>query len=213
MNDRVHSCSAPVVHPISKRMKRPMLPILCNVMKLIVALILASCALAQQKEQPKKYSNCDFGYMLSIPTDLTLHRSEYYNHGVELGLPDGVSTIEVFNSYNMSESTSPEVAINYELRNRIEGRAKWQVVRQTNLRLYQLASKRLRADYIKDQVPWTSEIVILYRAPQADGLGNIIYALELSAPASCFDAAIPYFDEVLKGFSLSALPKGPCVNQ
>ena len=168
---------------------------------------------AGQRANANRYVNCDFGYSMEIPSGLTAKTPEYYNHGFVLHLPDRESSIEIYNAYNMSESRKPEAVFDYVLNLRKDQRKNWRVINKRSIQVDGLDSAQATARYERDGAQWKSEILIAYRATQADGLGDIVYLIELTGPAARYDEAIPYFNETVKGFQLTKLPRGKCSNE
>jgi hypothetical protein len=188
-----------------------------SVKVLIVLLLLfleclgfCKCAGGQQSNLSGKYVNCDYGYTVTIPSGLTSKIPGYYNHGFELDLPDRESSIEVYNAYNMSDSTVPGVVFRYELNLRKEGKQDWRLVETHTGRVHGLDSMQAKATYTQNGTLWKSEVLILYRGRQNNGLGNIVYVVDLSAPARLYETALPYLNETVEGFHLAELPLGPC---
>ena len=168
---------------------------------------------AERQATPNPYANCDYGYMVAIPTGLTARIPEYFSHGFEMDLPDRKSRIEIYNAYNMSDSSVPSTVFSYELQLRKGDRKNWRIVNQRSSREHNLDSIQVTASYARDGSAWKSEILIMYRPKQADGLGDIVYVVELSGPAARYNEAISYFNQTVEGISLTELPRGACTNK
>lgn len=168
---------------------------------------------APRERETKRYVNCDYGYIVRVPHGQIGKVPLYQNHGFHIDLPDGESRIDISNSYNMSDSSVPNAVFGYELKFRKGERKNWRIVDQRSSREHNLDSTHVTASYTQDGATWRSDILIMYRPKQADGLGDIVYVVELSGPAAGYDEAIPYFNQTVEGFRLTKLPLGSCSNK
>lgn len=180
---------------------------------IIGCVLSSSTSVARQERKTTQYVNCDYGYVVRIPHGLIGKVPLYQNHGFYIELSDEESRIDVFNSYNMSDSSVSSTVFSYELEFRKGERKDWRIVNQRLTREHDLDSTRVTASYTRDGTAWKSEILIMYRPKQADGLGDIVYVVELSGPAARYDEAIPYFNQTVEGFHLTELPRGACPNK
>ena len=165
------------------------------------------------EEKPvTRYINCDFGYVVQVPHKLIGRVPAYSSHGFRIDLPDGKSIIEIYNAFNMSESTSFSDIVRYELELRAEGKANWRIINRRVGQTKGLESTEITATYASKTEAWKAEALIVYRPTRTDDLGNIVYVLELSSPAALYDNALEKFNETVGGFQLTDLPRGPCSN-
>lgn len=165
-----------------------------------------------QEKTNTRYVNCDFGYLVRVPSGFVARIPEYQRHGFSIDLPDGESTIEIYNAYNMSDSVSPRKVFDYELEGEAEGRPGWRIASRHDEQIKGLAATRVTATYRYKGAQWKSLYVILYRPLQSDGEGNIVYSLELSAPLARYQTTSAELDIVLGGFELTKIPHGPSSN-
>jgi hypothetical protein len=176
---------------------------------------LGSCeqeANAGQIADTNRYVNCDYGYAMTIPPGLVAEACAYGNHGWMLHFPDQESMISVYNEYNMSESDKPDSVFDYELGvlKEVRTRTHQRFLNKRRNLVQNMHTIEVTASYKRDGKAWKSEIFFMYRPLQADSLGNIVYKIELMAPAALFDKAMPYFKKTLAGLQLLPLPLGPC---
>jgi hypothetical protein len=165
-----------------------------------------------QERQVTRYVNCDYGYMVRVPAGLIGRVPEYQNHGFYMKLPDGQSTIEVYNEFNMSDSVSPHVVFDYELKSPAKRLAGWTIVSRHSQQVKGLAATSVTATYRYKGVKWKSHYVILYRPEDSEGLGNIVYLFELTTPLERYEETSVELNRTLEGFELTKLPIGPCSN-
>jgi hypothetical protein len=164
-------------------------------------------------QKPKaRYVNCDFGYVVQVPPELTGGVSAYSRHGFRIQLPDGKSVIEIYNAFNMGESTSFTDIVKYELELRSQGRENWEIVSRRVGQMKGFDSEQVTARYTRKTEVWKARAFVVYRPSQTDGLGNITYVLELSSPEASYENALAKFNQTVDGFQLIDLPHGPCSN-
>jgi hypothetical protein len=159
-----------------------------------------------------RYVNCDFGYIVRVPPGLIARVPEYARHGFNIDLPDGRSSIEVYNTYNMSGSSSPLAILKYQLQFQAELHPGWKVVSRHDQQVKGLAGTSVAAIYRYQGTAWKSHYIIAYRPLDGEGEGNIVYLFELSAPLNRYDKTLGDFNRVVDGFELTQIPRGPCSN-
>jgi len=165
-----------------------------------------------QERKVAQYVNCDYGYVVRIPPGLVGQVPEYQNHGFYIRLPDGNSTINVSNEFNMSESALPAAVFHYELKFAAEVRIGWKILSRRYKKVKGLDAMTATATYKDKGAQWKSRILIVYRPLDEEGLGNIVYLFELSTPLARYKETSLAFDRVVGGFELTKLPRGPCSN-
>lgn len=136
------------------------------------------------------------------------------NHGVAIRLPDVSSTSEMDvekadrylwtnAEYNMSDDSSREGTLKWYSSVYFEG--KQGILSRTSTRLGSLPATRLKFTYKTPNGDAVDEIVFAQRA-------DIVYELGLKTAGSTYQQDVAQFEELLRGFRLSALPKGECSN-
>jgi hypothetical protein len=165
-----------------------------------------------EERRVTRYVNCDYGYVVRVPSGLVGRVPEYQNHGFYMNLPDGQSTIEVYNAFNMSESVSPPAVFDYELKFQGEGRAGWRIVSRHSQQVKGLAATSVTATYTYKGAQWKSRSILVYRPEDSEGLGNIVYLFELTTPLERYEETSVELNRTLEGFELTKLPIGPCSN-
>lgn len=177
------------------------------------------CALAflQGNQRPPErpaatYTNCDFGYSVKVPVDIAAGSSPYSRHGFRIVLPDGKSAIEIYNSFNMGEGKSFPDIVTHQIELRSQGKANWKTMSQTFDQVHGFPSAEVTASYAGKTERWRVKTLVVYRPIQANGLGNIVYILELSSPEALYDRALPKLNEIINGFQFTDLPLAPCSN-
>ena len=113
----------------------------------------------------------------------------------------------------MSDSRRLNAVFDNALTVRKAGLRNWRVVRRRTDLVRGLDSLRVTATYLRKNAQWTSQVLIVYRPRQPDGLGNVVYVFAVSGPSRQYDSAVRYFDDVVRGFQLTPLPHGPCSNR
>jgi hypothetical protein len=169
---------------------------------------------SQQEEETHRYVNCDYGYLVRIPRGLVGTVPQYQNHGFYINLPDGESRIQVSNSYSMSDSKIPKDVFSYELRFVFmrDDYKHFNVTSERTRSVQGLDSMEVTGTYTRNNTSWKSEILLMYRPPK-DGLEDVVYQIELSAPAARFKTSLQEFEQTVAGFELTALPRGECSNE
>jgi len=170
------------------------------------------CLPSPKEKRVTRYVNCDYGYAVKVPSGIIGRAPEYENHGFHMEFPDGQSTIEVYNAFNMSDSVSPRAVFDYEMKFRAEGRAGWRIISRHNEKIKGLAAASVTATYKRKGIQWKSHCVIIYRPEDSEGLGNIVYLFELTTPLERYEETSVELNRTLEGFELTKLPIGPCSN-
>ncbi len=163
-----------------------------------------------QEEIVREYVNCDFGYTVHVPEGLVGKVPSFKRHGFGIDLPDGSSTVTVYNEYNMLDRPTLRSIADSEFQMAGKGNPQWRVGSYRNGDLGGLSAIRATASYLRDGKEWRDEYLIAYRPLQKDHEGNIVYVVQLSAAKELFPAALRRFHEVVKGFRLTRIPHGPC---
>jgi hypothetical protein len=156
------------------------------------------------------YVNCDFGYAVHLPKGLIGRVPSFARHGFDIALPDGRSTITVYNEYNMLDRPTLHAIADSEFRIAGKDNPQWRVGRYRKERLGGLPAIQATASYLHAGEEWQDEYLIAYRSLQTDREGNIVYVVQLSAPKELFPSALEKFQEIVRGFQLIKLPHGPC---
>ena len=156
------------------------------------------------------YVNCDFGYSVHVPEGLVGRVPFFARHGFDMVLPDGRSTITVYNEYNMLDRPTLRSIADNELQMEGKENQQWRVGRYRKETLGGLPAIRATTSYLHDGAEWRDEYLIAYRPLQKDREGNIVYVVQLFAPEESLSAALGKFQEVARGFKLTKIPHGPC---
>ena len=163
---------------------------------------------AEQRPDTNRYVNCDFGYAVTIPSGLVAEIAECESDGFLLRLPDQESMIYVYHHYNMSESEKPKAVFDYELQFMKDDstRTHLRVLNKRRKLVQNMHTIELTTSYKQDGKAWKSEIFIMYRPDQGDRLGEIVYTVELRAPAARYDNAMLYFNKTVEGLQIQHEP-------
>ncbi len=169
-----------------------------------------------------RYSNCDYGYYVTLPSGIVGHGSKAPNpnHGFAINpaAPKSITVfkvdesnryIDVFSFYDVEDhEDSTSVTLDYHLSLGEIGSEK--NVDRLGLRSFSLAwlsAKRAEDRWTENSTVIRRDRVIAYRRS-----GGILYQITLQSPESTYAHDEKLFELIIAGFHLTKLPNGQCSN-
>jgi len=167
----------------------------------------------------EKYTNCDKGYTVSLPTGVVAHGGlpPNPNHGflVSAKAPDAVAAVTleterlvgIYATYDAMEYGSAQVYLSGELK---------QVGSVEVLQKHEMEFEGLPAVSVHYRKKTggaaieTQEIVVFRNHPK--DLGSLFYVIWLRTPSSHYEEDHKLFEQVRDGFHLLPGPQGKCSN-
>ncbi len=163
-----------------------------------------------------RYGNCDYGMFVLLPAGVVAHGTlpPSPNHGVATRLPDVGSTSEIDVSkasryvwvnaeYNVTDDFSAKGTVAFYSSTFVGG--KNGTVTKQSTRLGSLRATRLKVIYQTPNGVVVEELVFGQRA-------DIVYELGLKTTETSYQEDVGRFEQMVRGFRLSPLPKGKCSN-
>lgn len=163
-----------------------------------------------------RYSNCDYGMFVLLPANVVAHGTlpPNPNHGVAIRLPgvDSTSEIDVARTgryiwvnaeYNASDDSSREGTLAFYRSMFVEG--KNGTVTKQSAKLGSLPGTRLKVTYQTSNGVVIKELIFAQRT-------DIVYELGLKTTGRSYQEDLVLFEDMVKGFRLSPLPRGECSN-
>ena len=167
----------------------------------------------------RKYSNCDYGYLVLLPNGIVGHGSKApgSNHGITVNLenpasddpiPDSmVRYIQVYNAYNVGEKNSLREIVLEQRKAQRKLHKDVSMSEPTSRSLDDLPALEFQSSFHENNLEIVERDVVAYRPK-----GNILYHLQLvTTPENRLqDGSV--FDGIAAGFRLTKLPVGECSN-
>jgi len=166
-----------------------------------------------------KYSNCDYGYYVTLPDGIIGHRGKApsSNHGITVNLSNPASDspfpepvvryVQVYNAYNVGEESSLREIVLAQRKAQRELHKDVSMSEPTRRSLDSLPALEFRSSFHEKGVSITERDIIAYRTK-----GYILYHLQLVTTPENAAQDGTVFDGIMAGFRLTKLPIGECSN-